>query len=230
MFEVLEKIKPSLILLDVNMPDADGFDAIKQIKADTRYADIPVIFLSGQKDKKTLVKGMSLGAADFITKPITDEKLISYIEYLFSPDKLETDRPIILAIDDSPSILQALNSLLSDTYTVYTLPEVKAEQVLTELLRKITPDLFILDCNMPVLGGFDLIPIIRNTEGHDETPIIIFTSEGSVDHVTVAAHLGACDYIIKPINKGVLREKVAKHLDGFIMRRRIRSLNEDRKK
>jgi DNA-binding response OmpR family regulator len=230
MFEVLERIKPDLILLDVNMPDVNGFDAIGQIKADARYADIPVIFLTGQKDKKTLIKGMNLGAVDFITKPISDEKLISYIEYQFSSDKLEADRPILLAIDDSPSILQTINYLLGDIYTVYTLPEVKAEHVLHELLRKVIPDLFILDCNMPVLSGFDLIPIIRNTEGHNETPIIMLTSEGTIDHVNVAANLGACDYIIKPIDTVVLRSKVAKHMDGFIMRRRIRSLNEDMKK
>jgi CheY-like chemotaxis protein len=47
MFEALRKVKPDLILLDINMPDMDGFEAISRLKADQRYADIPVIFPTG---------------------------------------------------------------------------------------------------------------------------------------------------------------------------------------
>jgi response regulator RpfG family c-di-GMP phosphodiesterase len=230
MFEVLERVKIDLILLDINMPEVDGFEAIGKIKADKRYADIPVIFLTAQKDRKSIVKGMSLGAADFITKPISNENLIEHIEYLFDPEKRAAIKPAILAIDDNPSILQAINALLGDQYTVYTLPEVRVEQVLTELLKKITPDLFLLDYRMPVLTGFDLIPIIRKFPGHEETPIVFLTSEKTIDHVTAAAHLGVCDYIIKPIDEMILRRKMATHLADFVMRRRIRALADDRRK
>jgi two-component system chemotaxis response regulator CheY len=105
--------------------------------------------------------------------------------------------------------------------------EVKSEQMLVELLKKIIPDLFLLDYNMPVLNGFDLIPIIRKFPGHEETPIVFLTSEGTIDHVTAARHFGACDYIIKPIDKKVLREKIAMHLTDFVIRRRIRAIKEE---
>jgi DNA-binding response OmpR family regulator len=228
MFEILEKVKPDIILLDINMPDVDGYDAIEKLKADRRYAGIPVIFLTAQKDRNSIIKGMSLGAADFITKPFTDEKLIECIEYQFDAAKRETHRPVILSIDDNPSILQAVNSILENQYTVYTLPEVKSEQMLIELLRKITPDLFLLDYNMPGLNGFDLVPIIRKIPGHEETPILFLTSSSTVDHVSTAVYLGVSSYIIKPIDKKVLQEKVVTHLTDYIMRRRIRSLNDDR--
>jgi DNA-binding response OmpR family regulator len=229
MFEIMERIIPDLILLDVNMPDVDGYEIIKKIKADRRYTDIPVMFLSSKKDKKSIIRGMSLGAVDFITKPVTNDELFEYIEFHLDPDKRAAIKPVILAIDDSPSILHAINSILGDQYMIYTLPDVKVEQVLKELLKKTAPDLFLFDYNMPGLNGFDLIPIIRANPEHETTPIIILTSEKSIDHITVAVHLGACDYILKPIDADVLRKKVATHLADFIMHRRIRTVNNEKK-
>jgi PleD family two-component response regulator len=230
MFELLERVVPDIILLDINMPEVNGFEAIMTLKAEPRYADIPVIFLTSQKDKKIIAKGMKLGAADFITRPYTNEQLIECIEYQFDSERRAAVRPSILAIDDTPSILQAVNAILGERYTVYTLHEVKHEQVIIELLKKITPDLFLLDYNMPGLTGFDLVPIIRRTHGHEETPIVFLTSDGSVDHVMVARHLGACDYIIKPIDKSILHARMEKHLADFIMRRRIRALTDERRR
>jgi len=230
MFEILKSVKPDLILLDVNMPEINGFEALEKIKADTRYSEIPVIFLSAKNDKNSVVNGMSLGAVDFITKPVSTENLIEYIEYLFDPEKRAAVKPVILAIDDTSSILHTINSLLGDQYTVYTLPDVRAEKILTELLKKITPDLFLLDYCMPVLTGFDLVPIIRKIPGHEETPIIFVTSEKTVDSVTVATNLGACDYIIKPIDEVIFRKKIEKHLKDFLVRRRVRSINDDRRR
>jgi len=64
---------------------------------------------------------------------------------------------------------------------------------------------------MPELSGFDCVPIIRAIEGHEDTPIIFLTSEGTVDNISTAA-LGACDFVVKPFNPDVLRKKIAKHL------------------
>ena len=83
---------------------------------------------------------------------------------------------------------------------------------------------------MPVLTGFDLVPIIRKIPGHEETPIIFVTSEKTVDSVTVATNLGACDYIIKPIDEVIFRKKIEKHLKDFLVRRRVRSINDDRRR
>jgi PleD family two-component response regulator len=79
-----------------------------------------------------------------------------------------------------------------------------------------------------VLNGFELVPIIRKFPEHENTPIMFLTSEGTVDHVSTAVYLGVCDYIVKPISKEILREKVALQLVDFIKRRRLRSLNDER--
>jgi len=221
LFEILEYFIPELILLDINMPGEDGFDTITKLKEDPRYASIPVIFLTSKNDKKSAIKGMSLGAVDFITKPFTDSDIIDCIEYLFDPVKRNANKPIILAVDDNPSLLKSVYYLLGDQYKVYTLPE---PEKVREILKMVSPDLFLLDCNMPGLNGFDLVPIIRSIPAHEETPIIFLTADGSIDNLSVAIHLGACDFLVKPVDEFKLREKVSLHLENFVIRRRIRLL------
>jgi PleD family two-component response regulator len=221
MFEILERILPDLILLDINMPDIDGFEAIQRLKSLRHLSRIPVIFLSGKSDKSSIIKGLSLGAADFMTKPFTDTELIDCIEMQLNVEKRAANKPIILAVDDNPSELAAINGLLEKTYTVYTLPEPGKLKFLLDIIE---PDLFLLDYNMPVMSGFDLVPIIRGFRTHAETPIIFITSEGSTDTLTAAIHLNACDFLLKPIDEAVLREKVATHTAEFMLRRRTRVL------
>jgi len=61
---------PDLILLDIMMPGMDGYEVCRQLKSDSGTAHIPVIFLSGDQDSSSKAKGLELGAADFVTKPI----------------------------------------------------------------------------------------------------------------------------------------------------------------
>ena len=87
-------------------------------------------------------------------------------------------------------------------------------EMLEEFLQKLkkTPELFILDFNMPIINGYDLFLKIREIPEHELTPIIFLTSEGTIDNVTVAINLGASDFIVKPFSPATLREKVSKHL------------------
>lgn len=72
---VLE-LPPDLILLDIMMPDIDGFEVCRQLKADERTRDIPVIFLSALTDLSEKIKAFSLGAVDYITKPFQQEEVL----------------------------------------------------------------------------------------------------------------------------------------------------------
>ena len=70
-FENLAHDLPDLILLDVEMPEMNGFEVIKKLKADDRYKDIPVIFLTSKSDEESESEGFRLGAVDYITKPFS---------------------------------------------------------------------------------------------------------------------------------------------------------------
>lgn len=77
--EFLEKFTPNLILLDIEMPEMDGFETIQRIKQDERFKKIPVIFLTGNHDTITEMKGFEYGAVDFITKPFSQEVMFHRI-------------------------------------------------------------------------------------------------------------------------------------------------------
>jgi DNA-binding response OmpR family regulator len=219
LFDVLLNVIPDLILMDLNMPDVDGFEAMKRLKAIRHYKNIPVIVLSSNKERKNAIKAMQAGAVDFIAKPFSDTDLIESIEFQLNPKKKAELKPVILAVDDDPSILKTVNFYLSEQYKVYALPN---PNKIEELLKTITPDLFLLDYNMPGYTGFDLVPIIRNISLHKETPIVFLTASGSEDKISTAIHLGATGFILKPVDGAILREKVAALLSDFIIRRRIR--------
>lgn len=68
-FKILEEHIPDIILLDIVMPDMDGYEMIEKLKKIRRYKRIPVIFLTAKTEEESEVKGLELGAADFITKP-----------------------------------------------------------------------------------------------------------------------------------------------------------------
>jgi PleD family two-component response regulator len=217
MFEMLEKIIPDLILMDVNMPDVDGYEAIKSLKADERYSAVPVIFLTGKSDRESVVKGLSLGAVDYIIKPYTASKLMEIVgNNLSSPEQNEfsagetvSNKPVVLIVDDVTSMLRAMQYALHDRYKVYILS--KSQDAL-DFLRTKSPDLILLDYLMPVLNGFDLIQMIRAMPEYEDTPIIIITTEGTMDHVSKAMTIGASDFIVKPFKPKELNDKVSKHI------------------
>lgn len=91
-FAMLEKIIPDLILLDIKMPDMNGFEVISRLKTSTRYKDIPVIFLTGQEGNIEL-EGLNLGAVDFIKKPfsipILKKRVAIHLQLIDQRRKLE---------------------------------------------------------------------------------------------------------------------------------------------
>ncbi|MCL2215172.1 MAG: response regulator, partial [Treponema sp.] len=80
MFELLEDISPDLILLDILMPDMDGFETIKILKSKQKFAEIPIIFLTSRTDASTESLGLEMGAVDFISKPFSRPVLLNRIK------------------------------------------------------------------------------------------------------------------------------------------------------
>lgn len=79
-FELLEERIPDLILLDVLMPEIEGFDLCKKIKKNNKYKNVPVIFLTGKVQVKDKVKGFEVGGVDYVTKPFNEHELIARIQ------------------------------------------------------------------------------------------------------------------------------------------------------
>ncbi len=97
--EALQKVseKPDLIILDIMMPNIDGYEVCRQIRQNSDYADIPVIFLTAKGAEADEIKGLELGASDFIKKPISPGKLIARVNSnLRKNSKEEKSLPVII--------------------------------------------------------------------------------------------------------------------------------------
>ncbi|MDR0324684.1 MAG: response regulator [Oscillospiraceae bacterium] len=91
MFKLAEKIMPDLVLLDVDMPDIDGFEAMRMMKEDAKLKAVPVIFLTALIDTATEIQGFEMGALDFISKPFSPPVLIRRIQTHIETDRLIKD-------------------------------------------------------------------------------------------------------------------------------------------
>jgi len=80
MFDLLGHIQPELILLDVEMPEMNGYEAIKKLKSDDKFHEIPVIFLTSMSDEESEMEGLELGAVDYIRKPFAAPLLLQRIK------------------------------------------------------------------------------------------------------------------------------------------------------
>ena len=168
------------------------------------------VFCKQLTDAKSRTNGVEAVLPDGAGDPNVDYGSMTLQETIKRMDEAKTTgKPVILAVDDSPAILQSVWAILNDTYQVLVLAKPTG---IEDVLRKQKPDLFLLDYLMPEINGFELVPIIRGFEEHAETPIIFLTSDGSVDNVTSALALGALDFIVKPFLPDILREKIAKHI------------------
>lgn len=96
--DVAKKTLPDLILLDVKMPEMDGFETCRRIKADPAFQELPVIFITGRTDSASEIRGFEVGGVDYITRPFHDETVLErvkvhlHIRYLQQQLREETDR------------------------------------------------------------------------------------------------------------------------------------------
>jgi len=88
MFTLLEEIKPDLILLDVEMPVMNGFEALSILKKDDKLKSIPVVFLTARNDAESETRGFEMGAVDFLIKPFSPPVLLKRIEMHIETDKI----------------------------------------------------------------------------------------------------------------------------------------------
>ena len=91
MFDLLEHVQPELILLDVEMPEMNGYEAIKKLKNENKHKEIPVIFLTSMTDAQSELEGLSYGAVDYIRKPFVAPLLLQRIRTQLSIQEQQTE-------------------------------------------------------------------------------------------------------------------------------------------
>jgi CheY-like chemotaxis protein len=94
--EALQRVRPDLILLDVLMPEMDGFETCRRIKQTPAWRDIPVIFLTAKSETGDIVRGFELGAVDYVAKPFNAHELLARVRTHLTLDRLNRENQRLL--------------------------------------------------------------------------------------------------------------------------------------
>ena len=175
MFKFLEKTTPDLILLDIEMPEMDGFEALSRLKETN--ADIPVIFLTSLLDAEVEVKGFQLGVIDFITKPFSAPVLVNRIKTHLQIDDIVRERTAQLLNLKSAIIFGFADMVESrdedtgghvertSTYVQILLDALSERGIYTDSIKELNREWFISSARLHDVGKITISDTILNKPG-----------------------------------------------------------------
>ncbi len=168
--EKAKKLKPHAITLDIILPKKDGFEVLKELKRLPETKDIPVIIVSIVENREL---GLSLGATDYLIKPVDKNELISKLgEHSFTT-KVKKGPVNILVIDDNPEDVELVASILEPEG--FGVLKAYGGREGIELAVEKQPDAIILDLIMPEVGGFEVVQRLKENPKTKDIPIFIYT-------------------------------------------------------
>ncbi|MBK1718727.1 EAL domain-containing protein [Thiocystis violacea] len=217
--------QPDLILLDIKMPGMDGYSVLAHLKADPGTSDIPVIFVTALAESADEARGLKLGVADYITKPVnpdllrlrvrTQLELRHYRRYpmRFDPTaRSDPDhRPTLLMVDDVPDNIHELLESLKDDYRL--LVACNGPKAIKLVEGPAPPDLVLLDILMPEMDGYETCRRIKALPTGNRIPVIFLTVADATLEKVKGFEVGAADYITKPFDIDEVRARVRTHLE-----------------
>lgn len=165
--KIAREIRPDVIILDVMMPEMDGWNVLSSLKHDSVLSEIPVVMLSMIEDKHM---GFALGAADYLTKPIDREKLSSMLRKY----RRSSEESLVLVVEDEEGIRQFMRVLLErDGWSV--MEAGNGQEALNMIVEK-RPSLILLDLMMPEMDGFEFVSKLREVTEWKDIPVVVITA------------------------------------------------------
>lgn len=224
--ELVHSENPDLILLDVMMPQMDGFEVCRRLKADPLVAHIPVVMVTALSESADRVEGLKAGADDFLTKPVDDVSLFARVKSLvrlkMMMDELrlreETSQDLgvigyedsrdaeelhgrILIVDDNDFFANQVRQYYGDVHSVSI--EDKFDEALM-LVRSSDFDLVIINLGIESFDPLRLCSQIRTIEETRQLPILTIADESEKDRLVKGLELGTNDYVMRPLDPNEL--------------------------
>jgi len=209
--------KPDLILLDFNMPVLDGYQTLEALKKDNATKNIPVIMLTTETVKETVVKLIKLGLRDFIAKPFSREALLQKVNPvlgLYEGDEVPTEAQVegalhlkaletqgkktILAVDDKENVLKLLKEFLQEHYNVLT---ATSGQAAVAMISSTPMDLLFLDIDMPDLSGIEVYKQMKSSLEARRTKVVGMVLRTAQSEISAAKQAGIKGFLYKPFTK-----------------------------
>lgn len=236
--EVAFASQPDMILLDVMMPEVDGYDVCTILKSDPQTAHIPIVMVTAANKSAERLRGLQSGADDFLNKPINDTELFARVRNLLRV-KLMFDE---LKIREATTKELGLGDIIKDSDDAYDEPanvmlapisckqknkwrndieshlQVKlscaeGEEKCEALAMETQPDAIIVNQSIANNGdGLRLVSRLRTKIQTRQSAIIFVVEDGSIDTAAKALELGASDYIHAPYDENELRVRLRSQL------------------
>jgi len=215
--ETIKNLQLDLAIVDLDMPEINGFELIKLIKSDPKFTNLPIIIYTGKENFEEDLKKIDGLFTDLLDKRSTNiEDLATTINAMINrydeptpPEEAakQTDVPKILLVEDyKHSQIIVTRLLKKNNFTSVVVVENGAEAV--DQVTKQKFDLILTDMQMPVMNGFEATEKIRTMPEYKEIPIIALTAFAMKGDKEKCLESGATDYIPKPIDSQEFVEKV----------------------
>lgn len=250
--EALEKVKkesPDIVLLDIMMPGMDGFEVCKKIKEDPELSHIPVVMVTALTDAADRVRGLEVGADDFLSKPVNDIALMARVRSLVrlkmtvdewrvrehSASQLgvvdkamnvmeePAEHAKILVVEDQEHEARKFDTALEEDEddVVIVSDGGSALQKITESNDEF--DLLIISLNLEEEDGLRLCSHLRSSEKTRSLPIIMIATDDDMERIAHGLEIGAHDYILRPIEKNELLARVRTQIRRKRFQERLRA-------
>ncbi|MGH7635612.1 MAG: response regulator, partial [Gemmatimonadaceae bacterium] len=161
-------LHPDLITLDVLMPVMDGWAVLTRIKADPALVHTPVILQTIVEDRNM---GFTLGAAEYLTKPIDRKRLAALVKRYVASEAMG---PVLVVEDDQPTRTLLARELGKAGWTV---AEAENGRVALERIAESRPALVLLDLMMPEMDGFEFLDVLRQDDAGRDIPVVVITAK-----------------------------------------------------
>ena len=162
------ELRPVAITLDVMMPEMDGWSVLSALKSDAALRDIPVVMVTMLDDPE---RGFTLGAADYITKPVDRQHLSQILKKYTCPNP---PCPVLM-VEDDPATRSMTRKILEKEGWKVTEAEHGREAL--ECMAQERPSLILLDLMMPEMDGFEFVERVRQHPEWRAIPIVVVTAK-----------------------------------------------------
>ncbi|MBD2155626.1 response regulator [Leptolyngbya sp. FACHB-16] len=214
--EQFEPTHPDAVLFDLPFAELEGESLAFFTEMANRTPPLPVIALTEFNQLSDRLMVLRLSGWSFLQKPALPSQVFTVVTQTFKEAQPKTVN--ILAVDDDPLILTALRAVLAPWgINVFTLQD---PDQFWDRLPEVTPDLIMLDVEMPGVNGIELCQTLRNDIRWDWLPVLFLTGRTDADMIAQIFTVGADDYINKPI---VFPELVARILNRLERQRSLRN-------